>query len=130
LGISAGTVIWFSDYTFMKLRQRHGEINFSHYRNMPSILLNGFLAKGRKSNLLDFWWVKSPAEDPPAFFVVLKATRKAEVFVETFHPIHLKEARRFLKRAISEGRLIRKQADAENLLKPGSGHLKTKRTKA
>src|SRR5690242_1855043 len=109
LGIPAGTEIWFSDYTLLKLRQRHGEINYSHYRHMPSILLRGFLARGRKPNLIDFWWVNDCAAPTITFFVVLKGTRKGEIFVETFHPISLKEARRLLKRAEQSGRLIRKQ---------------------
>lgn len=126
LGLAIGTPIWFSDYTFLKLRQRHGEINFSHYRNMPSILLHGFLARGRHSNLLDFWWIKSRDENPSGFFVVLKATKKAEVFVETFHPIHLREGRRLFKRAIAEKRIIRVQARADDLLKIGKDHLRKK----
>ncbi|HTQ83749.1 MAG TPA: hypothetical protein VMI47_10825 [Pseudolabrys sp.] len=125
-GLTVGTPIWFSDYTFLKLRQRHGEINFSHYRHMPSILLHGFLARGRKANLLDFWWIKSRQEDPPGFFVVLKATRKSEVFVETFHPIHLREARRLLKLATAQGRLIRAQLNADRLLQIGTDHLRKK----
>jgi hypothetical protein len=53
LGVQCGTEIWFSDYTLTKLRYRHGDINFSHYWHMPSILLHGFLARGRHPNLLD-----------------------------------------------------------------------------
>jgi hypothetical protein len=126
LGVSIGTEIWFSDYTFLKLRQRHGDINFSHYHHMPEILLRGFLAKGRHSNLLDFWWIHA-VEPTAAFFVVLKVTRKHEVFVETFHPISLKEVRRLLKRAKAADRLVREQDGAVRLLQPGADHLKPKR---
>lgn len=112
----------------MKLRQRHGEINFSHYRHMPSILLNGFLAVGRKPNFLDFWWVSRA--DPKALFVVLKATRKREIYVETFHPIGLKEARRLLKRAEESGRLVRRQTVAGHSLQPGTNHLAKEKQEA
>jgi hypothetical protein len=123
LGVPVGTVIWFSDYTFLKLQLRHGDINFSHYRHMPRILLQGFVARGRKPNLADYWWI----EGQQAFFVVLKATRKKEVFVETFHPISLKEARRLLKRAEESGRLFFKQIGADALLRAGTNHLKKKK---
>jgi hypothetical protein len=72
LGLQTGAEIWFSEYTLSKLRLRHGEINFSHYRHLPSILLHGFLARGRKPNLLDFWWIDDRDPRPVAFFVVLK----------------------------------------------------------
>ena len=113
LGVPCGTVIWFSDYTFVKLQHKHGEINFSHYRHMPSILLHGFLARGRDPNLLDLWWVY----DEGGFLVVLKATAKNEVFVKTFHPIHLKEARRLYRRASEQGRLVRIQTGVLSYLK-------------
>lgn len=128
LGVPSGTEIWFSDQTLLKLRQRHGEINFSHYRHMPSILLNGYLAIGRKPTLLDFWWVSRG--DPKALFVVLKATRRKEIFVETFHPIGLKEARRLLKRAEESRRLIRRQTVAGHSLRPGTDHLANEKVKA
>jgi hypothetical protein len=127
LGVPAGTEIWFSDYTLSKLRQRHGEINFSHYRNMPSILLHGFLARGRERNLLDLWWAKLERGKFTAFFVVLKATRKKEVFVETFHQIDRKEARRLSKRAKIDGRLFREQPNATQLLRRGTDHVKKKK---
>jgi len=120
LGVRAGIEIWFSDYTMLKLRQKHGEINFSHYRHMHTILLEGFVARGRKQNLVDYWWV----DGAHALFVVLKATRKAEIFVETFHPISRKEARRLLKRARESGRLVRAQAFADELVEPGKDHLR------
>jgi len=75
--------------------------------------LHGFLAKGRQPRMLDFWWVQSGG----GFFVVLKATSKDEVFVTTFHPIHMKEARRLYRRAIERGRLIGVQRDALSILK-------------
>jgi hypothetical protein len=106
LGVPCSTLIWFSDYTFIKLEAKHGEINFSHYRHMPCILLRGFLARGRQPNMLDFWWL---IEDE-GFFVVLKASKKQEVFVQTFHRIHVREARRLYRLAVKQGRLIRAQA--------------------
>src|SRR5258708_37865491 len=57
LKVACGVPIWFSGYTFEKLRRRHGDINFQHYRPMPPILLHGFVARGRKPTLLDMWWV-------------------------------------------------------------------------
>jgi hypothetical protein len=127
LGLEPGIPIWLSDYTLMKLRQRHGEINFSHYGNMQFVLLKGFLAKGRESNLLELWWIGRFGAELRAFLCVLKATRKKEVFVSTFHRIDLKEARRFLKRAKKEGRLVREQSDGADLLRPGTDHLREKR---
>jgi len=127
LGVEPRVEIWFSDYTLMKLRQRHGDINFSHYRHMPSILLHGFLAKGRFPNVLSLWWVAPVGTEIAAFFVALKATKKGEVFVATFHRIQLREARRLLKRAKIEGRLIREQSGADQFLKTGTDHLKRKK---
>ena len=112
LGVPCGTAIWFSDYTLIKPQAKHGEINFSHYKHMPSILLRGFLARGRRKNLLDFWWLCEGG-----FFVVLKATKTKEVYVQTFHPIHLKEARRLCRRAVKEGRLIRAQTGGIEMMK-------------
>ena len=117
LRVQAGTAIWFSDYTLSKLRRRHGDINFSHYRHMPSILLHGFLARGRSNNLLEFWWVDRVSAEATAYFVVLKATKKGEVFVETFHRVHLREVRRLLRKAEREGRLIHTQAGVERSVK-------------
>jgi hypothetical protein len=113
LGVAPCTQIWFSDYTLTKLRLRHGDINFSHYHHMPSILLNGTLARGRQANILEFWWSDNACPDYRAFFIVLKATNKGEIFVSTFHRIHEREAMRLLKRASREGRLVRKQLNVE-----------------
>jgi hypothetical protein len=118
LGVTAATPIWFSDYTLMKLRERHGDINFQHYRHMPDILLHGFLARGRKANLMELWWVDPPANKPTAFFTVLKATKKGEVFVETFHQLHGREVRRTARKAKKEARLIRIQSGYEDQLEP------------
>jgi hypothetical protein len=112
LGVPCGTVIWFSEATLIKLEAKHGEINFSHYHHISSILLRGFLALGRKKTYLDFWWVHSDA----VFFVVLKATMKREVYVQTFHRIHMRDGRRLYRRAVERGRLIRVQIDGLKLL--------------
>ena len=113
LGVRAGIEIWFSDYTLVKLRERHGDINFFHYRYMPSILLHGCVAKGRKSTLLELWWVGHCDPETMAFQVVLKATSKGEVYIETFHRVHLKDACRVRRKALREGRLVRDQSFAE-----------------
>jgi hypothetical protein len=130
LGVEPCVQIWFSDYTLLKLRQRHGDINFQHYHHMPSILLQGFLAKGRTERVLELWWVWGFGSAAIAFFVVLKATHKGEVFVATFHRIHLREARRLWKRAKRDGRLVREQAYAEARLRTGTDHLKGKKRTA
>lgn len=110
LHVATGVEIWFSDYTLLKLRLRHGDINFSHYRHMHCILLEGCIAKGRKANLLELWWVDyGDRPKPSAYFIVLKATFRGEVFVETFHRTHLKDARRMARKAKREGRLVREQ---------------------
>jgi hypothetical protein len=127
LGISCGIPIWLSAFTLEKLRRKHGDINFQHYRHMPSILLQGFVARGRKPTLVDLWWVVRCGRETIGFFVVLKATRKGEAYVETFHRIDLKEARRLLKRARSNGLIVREQANADALLKGGSGHISRKK---
>lgn len=127
LGVPPRVEIWFSDYTLMKLHQRHGDINFSHYHHMPSILLSGSIARGRTQNVLTFCWVGPVSGETIAFLVALKATKKREVFVATFHRVHLREARRFLKGGKRDGRLIREQSDAEQYLKPGTDHLKPKK---
>jgi hypothetical protein len=116
LEVPPHTPIWFSEYTLSKLRQRHGEINFSHYRHMPSILLRGFIAPGRQSRSLELWWIEILEHKPVAFQVVLKATKKNEVFVSTFHRIHLRDALRLRRRSIKRGSLLRVQANWESLL--------------
>jgi hypothetical protein len=130
LGVKPHVEIWFSDYTLLKLQKRHGDINFSHYRHMPSLLLHGFRAQGRTPNVLDAWWVSFDGREFIGFFAALKATKKGEVFVATFHRIHLNEARRLWKRALRDGRLVREQALASTLLKPGTDHLKPKKKMA
>jgi len=119
LGVDPSTEIWFSDFTLMKLRLRHGDINFSHYKHMPSVLLRGFIARGRKAGLIELWWV-SPGcgEDAAAYFIVLKATKRGEVFVETFHRAHLKESRRLHRKALREGRLVREQHSVDGYPQP------------
>jgi hypothetical protein len=62
--------------------------------------------------------------------MVLKATRKGEVFVETFHRVSLKEARRLLKRARTNGRLVREQIGGDRLLRAGTDHVKPKKKEA
>jgi hypothetical protein len=127
LGVSCGIPIWLSAFTLEKLRRKHGDINFQHYRHMPSILLHGFVARGRKPNLVDLWWVTRSSGETIGFFVVLKATRKGEVYVETFHRIDLKESRRLLKRARANELIVREQANADPLLKGGTGHISKKK---
>jgi len=126
LSVEIGTPIWFSDYTLSKLRLRHGDINFQHYRHMPSLLLDGFLAKGRTETIVDLWWVTRDSYRTIGFFAALKATKNGEVFVATFHRIQVREARRLLKRARREKRLVREQANADALLRTGTDHLKKK----
>jgi hypothetical protein len=96
---------------------------------MPSILLQGFVARGRNPTLLDLWWVVRHGSETIGFFVVLKATRQGEVFVETFHRIDIKESRRLLKRARASDRIVREQTNADVLLKGGTGHISKKRKK-
>jgi hypothetical protein len=127
LSVQAGTPIWFSEYTFQKLWCKHGDINYSHYRHMPAILLKGFAARGRKPSLLELWWVDKASSEIAGFFVVLKATRRGEVYVKTFHRVSIKEARRLLKRAVEEKRLLREQPGAAALIQAGTDHLKSKK---
>jgi hypothetical protein len=86
----------------------------------------GLYCAGRKPNLLELWWVTIIDKKRMAFSVVLKATRKGEVFVQTFHRIDVAEARRRLNGARSKGRLVREQANASALLTGGTDHLKKK----
>jgi hypothetical protein len=109
LGLPPCRQIWFSDYTLTKLRISHGDINYSHYRHMSSILLSGALARGRFPHLLEFWWADPSSADHMAFFVVLKATSKGEIFISTFHRVHARETNRLRKKALREGRLVREQ---------------------
>ena len=53
--------------------------------------------------------------DPAGMFAVLKATKRGEVFVDTFHPVHRKEARRLARKAGRENRLIRSQRGYEDI---------------
>jgi hypothetical protein len=95
---------------------------------MPAILLQGFLATSRtKKNVLELWWIRGFGTSATVLFVALKATKNGEVFVATFHRIHLREARRLRNRAKREGRLVREQAQAEALLQTGTDHLKGKK---
>lgn len=117
LGVESCTPIWFSDYTLLKLHERHGEITFEHYRYMPNLLLRGFLARSRKPRHLELWWLDEVGSEPAALLTVLKASVLGEVFAATFHPIHRKEARRLARKAAKEGRLIRSQRDYEDIRK-------------
>ena len=89
LGVKPGIEIWFSDYTLMKLRLKHGDINFSHYRCMPSILLHGFLARGRQQSLLELWWVDQSGPGIMAYFVVFsRVASSLSVFCDP-RPAHM-----------------------------------------
>jgi hypothetical protein len=127
IGVDPGTPIWFSRYTLEKLRYIHGDINFSHYSHMPSILLQGFIARGRKPHVLELWWVTAIGTKRVAFAVVLKATKNKEVFIQTFHRIDVAEARRRLNGAHSKRRLVREQANTAALLKGGTDHISKKK---
>lgn len=127
LAVKPGTPIWLSRYTLEKLRYKHGDINFQHYRHMPAILLNGFVARGKKPTILELWIVTRVGTEPIGFFAALKATRKREVYIETLHRVSLKEARRLLKRARAEGRLVREQSGVGALLSAGTDHLQPKK---
>ena len=128
LGVPCGTVIWFSDYTFIKLEseaRRNQLLSLSpHAVNSVARLP----CARQKAVLYELWWLKSTLGKSSAFLVVLKATRKAEVFVETFHAIDRKEARRLLKRAQDDDRLVRSQPGAATLLKRGTDHLRKKKS--
>lgn len=127
LAVEPGTPIWLSAYTLEKLRYKHGDINFQHYRHMPTILLSGFVARGRKPTVIELWRVTRVGPETMGFFVALKATRKGEVYVETLHRVSLKEARRLVKRAQHEARVVREQIGASTLLAKGTDHLKSKK---
>jgi hypothetical protein len=115
LNVLAGTPIWLSDYTLLKLAHVHGEITYQHFRYMPQILVHGFRAQGRKPHVLEAWWIDERDADPAGMFAVLKATKRGEVFVDTFHPVHRKEARRLARKAGRENRLIRSQRGYEDI---------------
>ena len=109
LSVPSGTPIWFSRHTLIKLECKHGEITFEHYSHMPDILLHGFIARARKGNALELWWI-APAGSPiSAWFIVLKASVEREVFVGTFHALNRADARRLLRKALREQRLVRCQ---------------------
>lgn len=100
----------------MKLRGKHGEITFQHYRYMPHLLLDGFVAPSHKRpRHVELWWFDTKAAAPTAFLAVLKATKANEVFVGTFHPLHRREARRLVRRATRDDRLMRSQAGYTDL---------------
>ncbi len=119
LGAQAGARILFSDYTLIKLLDKHGEINFSHYRHLPTLLLKGFMAIGRRHGLLELWWIEASSKDQSAYQLVLKATKSGDIYVSTFHRIHLREARRLAKRAARLNKLVRMQSGFESLAQPG-----------
>jgi hypothetical protein len=127
IDVPVGTPIWFSSFTLEKLRYIHGEINFSQYLHMPAILLRGFVVRGRAPNVLELCWIQEIGGQKIPFLVVLKATKKKEIFVQTFHRINLKEARRRVKLARKKGRVVREQVGAATLLKGGTDHLKKKK---
>ena len=110
LGVKPGTTIWLSDYTFIKLDHKHDRLSFEHYNLMPDILLRGYVAVGRNANVLELWWADElQYHGLYGLALVLKATKRLEVFVETFHPIDRKEAGRLLRKACRENRLRRSQ---------------------
>ena len=116
LAIEPGTAIWFSEYTLMKLRERHGEINFLHYPRMKELLLEGFIAQGRGKHLVELWWID--ANNRQGFSAVIKATKKREVFVATFHRTDIKESRRLYAKSMREGRLVRVQKGVDQFIQP------------
>ena len=64
---------------------------------------------------MELWWLTPSGEPIDGWFIVLKGTKNREVFVDTFHPINRKEARRLMRKALREQRLIRCQSGYPDL---------------
>jgi len=113
LGVPVGTKVWLSNYNLTKIGFQHPEIIFSDYRRLPSIFASGFVVRGDTRTAEIFSIEEKPMK------VVLKATKRDEVFVTTFHRIKWPEVRRLYRRARRKQSLIRDvNAELARLLLP------------
>jgi hypothetical protein len=119
----AGSVIWLSDWTLTKTKFRHADIDFADYRRLPEILTMGFVIDGRELHSAEVMFVEPAQFSAKCWRVRLKHTAKSESFITNFQRIHLRDARRIYRRALSAGRL-RRDLDgplAQRLLRRASG---------
>lgn len=107
LNVKAGTIVWLSDYTLTKTKFRHPEIDFTDYCMMPEILFSGFATPGKKKRSVELCHVDTDSRGFKLWRVILKGTRRNEVFVTLFHRLDMKEARRLYRRAHKKGTLLR-----------------------
>lgn len=104
LGVPLRTVARLSYDNFVKITLKHDDVTFADLKRFAAIAESPatFVARDvrRSAQLIHL----DPARP---FKIVLRATRRNEVYLVTFHRTRADEARRLRRRAIKQGRLIR-----------------------
>lgn len=123
LGVSAGSIIWLSDYTLTKIKFRHTEIEFEDYKKLPEILVEGFATPGNRARSVEICHIDTTGAKHKLWRICIKATRGSQVYLTMFHRLDLKEMRRLYRRANKRESLIRdhKNQLARRLLRRASG---------
>lgn len=106
LGVPVGAPVYLSDYTLTKSRYKHQSLDVRIWRHIGLAIWDGFAIteKGaRKSRIISL--IYNGTESLP-YLISLKGTSNKEVFVSTFHRIHLKEARRHLNQGRKRPSLV------------------------
>lgn len=104
LGVALRTPVRFSYANFCKITLKHRDVTFDDLKRFANLAEadETFIARDRRRSTQ---LVHVDAARP--FKMVLRATRKDEVYLVTFHRINISEARRLYKRALRDGRLTR-----------------------
>lgn len=104
LCVALRTPVRFSYANFCKITLKHRDVTFDDLKRFANLAEadETFIARDRRRSAQ---LVHVDSARP--FKMVLRATRKDEVYLVTFHRIRTSEARRLHKRARREGRIIR-----------------------
>lgn len=105
LGVPPQTPILLSEYTERKAHYKHKEIGFEQYKKLPFVIANGFVARSSRRGAIEICYVEMASEI--AAFACLKATAAKEIFLATYLPHHMTEARRIYRRAVKRNALLR-----------------------
>jgi hypothetical protein len=119
----ASSVIWLSDWTLTKTKFRHQDVTFADYKHLPEIITLGFVIDGRERNSAELIYVEVDQFAAKCWRVCLKHTARSESFITNSQRLHVRDARRIYRRALSEGKLRRdlKDALALRLMRRASG---------
>ncbi|MBI1244582.1 MAG: hypothetical protein GC202_06220 [Alphaproteobacteria bacterium] len=104
LGVRVGTPVHLSYENFSKITLTHKDITFAEFARLREAILSpaSFISKGRlRSAEITFVDAQRPLR------IILRATRRNEIYVISIYRLRMSEVRRLYKRARREKRIVR-----------------------